>query len=245
MTTQKALKRRVRTRMSKTGEAYAAARRQVLARAPEPEPPAEEAAPSPAEAARTGTTRTSSDEAVLARTGRRRAEWFALLDAWGAADRSHRDIARWLATEHEVDGWWAQEVTVDYERAIGRRQVGEHLDGFSITVSRTIGVPVERLFDAFVEADLRARWLPDVELTVRTATPHRTARFDVGGGPTRLAIGFTAKGPDRSTVAMEHARIPDADAAERWKASWRDRFADLKGALEGADVATAGRGPAG
>ncbi|MDT7558710.1 MAG: hypothetical protein QOI68_3180, partial [Pseudonocardiales bacterium] len=34
------------------------------------------------------------------RTGRDRAEWFAPLDAWGAAGRGHRGIARWLAGEH-------------------------------------------------------------------------------------------------------------------------------------------------
>ena len=39
-----------------------------------------------------------------------------------------------------------------YERARGLRAPGEHADGFAVTASKTVGVPVERLFDAFVDA---------------------------------------------------------------------------------------------
>ena len=58
-----------------------------------------------------------SEEAIRRRTGRGWEEWFDLLDAWGAADRTHTEIARWVAEEHAIDGWNAQAVTVSYERA--------------------------------------------------------------------------------------------------------------------------------
>ena len=254
MTTHKAHKQRVRTRMAKTGERYTTARRQLLAKAPtdpsaETEAPsqAETEAPAPTEAAERSPAeaiaveapaaagfrgdRAASDEALIARTGRPWDAWAALLDGWGAADRPHPEIARWLNTEHGVNGWWAQELTVRYEMAIGRRQQGQRPDGFSVSVSKTVGVPVERLFAAFVEAGERAAWLPGVVLPLRTATSPRTARFDWDDGA-RLAIGFTAKGGTRSTAAMEIARLSDPDAADGARAFWRAAFERLQAHLE-------------
>jgi hypothetical protein len=65
---------------------------------------------------------------VRERTGRDRAEWFAPRDAWGAAGRSHREIARWLAGEHRVDSWSSQSTTVAYEQARGPRAPGQQAD---------------------------------------------------------------------------------------------------------------------
>ena len=97
MTENKSLKRRVRQRMSKTGERYTAARRQVLARAE----PANAVAPSSAK--RPPADGGPSDELYLERTGRPWEQWVEMLDAWGAQDRPHPDIVRWLMSEHSVD----------------------------------------------------------------------------------------------------------------------------------------------
>lgn len=246
MTERKSLKRRVRTRMSKTGERYTAARRQLLTKPsvePTTEPTTSPSLEPTIEPATEPTTpkrstqfrgdRGNSEEAALARTGRTKTEWFAILDAWGGADKPHPDIARWLIDEHGVDPWWSQEVTVAYEMAIGRRKPGQRADGFSISASKTVGAPVERLYAAFADEGLRDRWLPAGSLRVRTATPHRTARFDWQDGATRLAVGFTAKGETRSSVAIDHERLPDADAAETMKTMWKARLLHLQRLLEG------------
>jgi Domain of unknown function (DUF4287) len=177
-------------------------------------------------------TLTVSDEVIRRRTGRGWEEWFDLLDNSGAIAKPHREIARWLASEHTIDGWSAQSVTVSYERARGRRAVGEHADGFAITAQKTVAVPVERLYDAFLDASLRERWLPEVDLRERKATRPRSARFDWGDGETRVIVAFEAKGEAKSVVALEHARLPDAQEAGRMKAFWRDRVAVLKEVLE-------------
>jgi hypothetical protein len=49
--------------------------------------------------------------------GAARRGWFDLLDEWGASERRHAEIARWLSEEQGVAGWDAQSVTVGYERA--------------------------------------------------------------------------------------------------------------------------------
>lgn len=218
MTTHKSFKRTVRERMEKTGERYAAARAQLLP-VEEDGPPQYEPRMSPA--------------AVRAATGREWSEWFALLDEWGAVEREHKAIATWLRADHDVPGWWAQGITVEYERARGLRAPGSGRDGlFSVGVSRTIAVPVDRLYAAFVDPDLRERWLPGDKVRERTALPHRTARFDWEDGTTRLVVGFAEKGEAKSQVALSHERVPDAEVAEELKAFWRERLGVLKAMLE-------------
>ena len=221
MTSQKSFKRLVRARMEKTGMSYAAARAALLAAA---EPPK----------ASQGPVLTVSEEVIRRRTGRGWEEWFDLLDAWGAVERAHGEIARWVAAEHGADGWSSQSIAVSYERARGLRAVGERSDGFAATATKTVGVPVEVLYDAFTDESLRARWLPGAELRERTATRPKSARFDWGDGQTRLVVSFVAKGDAKSTLALSHERIPDAEQAERHKAYWRERVGVLKEVLEAA-----------
>jgi hypothetical protein len=218
MTERKSLKRRVRARMEKTGERYTAARRHVVderAAAPEPVEPARERV---------------SEEAVVRNTGRSWEEWFAVLDDWDATTRSHRDIARHLREELGVPGWWSQTVTVEYERARGMRAKHQRPSGFSVTASKTVGVPVEVLFEAVL--DRQDEWLPDGGLSLRTAQHGRSARFDWQDGRTRLIAGFDRKGEAKSLVAVEHERLADAEEGERMKAFWRERLVDLKRLLE-------------
>jgi hypothetical protein len=221
MTRQKSFKRLVRTRMQKTGESYTAARASLLGGREEPR--ATEKPPL-----------ATSDEAIRGRTGRGWEEWFDLLDAWGAPERSHREIARWVAEQQGVDplAWNAQAVASSYERARGLRAVGEHPDGFTITASKTVAAPVDRLYDAFVDESLRSRWLPDGRLRERTSSKPRSARFDWNDGETRVHVTFLAKGEAKSTAALEHVRLADAQEAARMKVYWRERIAALKEVVE-------------
>jgi hypothetical protein len=220
MTTQRSFKRLVRARMEKTGESYTAARAMLLA-APEPEKS-------------TARVLATSDEEIRRRTGRGWEEWFDLLDEWGAAERTHRETARWLAEVQDAHplAWNVQAVVGSYERTRGLRAVGEHADGFAISASKTVAVPIDRLYDAFVDESLRERWLPDGELRERTATKPKSARFDWGDGASRVHVTFAARGEDRSTAALQHVRLADAQEADRMKAYWRERVASLKEELE-------------
>jgi hypothetical protein len=218
MTRQKSFKRLVRARMEKTGEGYTAARASLLA-AEEPK-------------AIDGPVLSMSEEAIRRRTGRGWEEWFTLLDGWGAAERTHTEIARWVAEEHATDGWDAQAVTVSFERASGRRAIGERSDGFRIGVSKTVAVPVDLLYEAFVDPSLRERWLPEGGLRERTAAKAKSVRFDWGDGATRVNVFFLARGEAKSTAALQHERLADGEEAERMKEFWRDRLKELKGVLE-------------
>jgi hypothetical protein len=51
-----------------------------------------------------------------------------------------------------------------------------------------------------------------------------------------VIVDFAPKGEAKSTVALEHERLADAEAAERMKAYWRDRVEALKLQLEGGEI---------
>jgi hypothetical protein len=175
-----------------------------------------------------------SGEGMRRATGRDRGGWFAVLDAWGAAGRPYREIAAWLTGEHGVSSWWAQKLIVEYEQARGLRAAGVRPDGtFTVGASKTVAVPAERLYAAFVDAEVRELWLPGVAMRERTSQPGRSARFDWDDGATRVNVSVAAAGEARSQAAVEHERLPDARAAEEAKAYWRERLDVLKTVLEG------------
>jgi hypothetical protein len=215
MTKDKARKRVVRARMAKTGERYSAARVSVTGPgAPHPDPGV-------------------SDEAIRRGSGRSWAQWFRILDAWGASERKHAEIARHLREDLGVPGWWAQSVTVGYERARGMRQRHQGPEGFNVGVSKTMPVDVDRLYAAFVQPRKRNRWLETGTVRMRTAQEGKSARFDFRDDGSRVLAAFIAKGPAKATVALQHERLPDADAVERVRGFWKERLSKLANSFGG------------
>jgi hypothetical protein len=236
MTTQKTFKRRVRTRMAKTGESFTAARSQLMAKAerddprPTPEVPGQPETPLPAPPVEMP----MSDEAIRRGTGRGWAEWFAILDGWDATARRHPEISLFIHDEHELDGWWAQSVTTGYERARGLRVKGERPgEGFTVNANRTVNVSVDRLSQAFTDDALRAAWLADAPIEPRTLRPGKSATFGWADPPSRLTVNLYARGDGKSQAQLQHLRLPDAATADRFKGYWRERLAALRELLQG------------
>ena len=162
-------------------------------------------------------------------------QWFDLLDDWGALEMSHRDIARRVAAELGVDplAWNAQAVTKSYERTRQGKLAGEHDDGFTVNVSRTMAAPAATVFDAFTDDTSRAAWLPEAPLRARTATAPKAAHFDWADDGSRVHVHFDEKGDDKTTVTVRHARLAAADVADATKVAWRERLVALKAYAEG------------
>ena len=223
MTEAKARKRAVRTRMAKTGERYTTARSQVLAKRslPPPKPAGRRLPPRVAEP-------TVSDEAVKKATGCDWDRWFWALDAANATSKSHREIAAYISEQWGVGGWWAQTVTLGYERARGMRAPHQRSGGggYDVSVSKTFPVDADGLFRAFTDPRERSRWLEPGTLRTRTSQPGRTARFDISGGG-RLHVYLTPKGAARASVSLQVEKLPDADAVEEARAFWKERLARL------------------
>lgn len=211
MTEDKARKRSVRTRMAKTGERYTAARRHVV----RDEVSIEHLVP-------------QTDASLRENTGRGWREWLRILDAWGAKERKHGDVVSHLVDEYGVPGWWAQTITIGYERARGLRAKHQTLSGsFQVSTSKTFSISVGKLFKAFAEAPQRNRWLERGTLKVRTTLKNRTIRFDFRDGASRVVAFFDAKDRNRTTVTVQHEKLPDAGAVEEMRAVWKERLTRL------------------
>ncbi|MFN0073064.1 MAG: hypothetical protein ACKVVP_16390 [Chloroflexota bacterium] len=170
---------------------------------------------------------------MKAKTGRTWAEWFALLDADGANQWEHKRIASHLLEHYDASGWWSQTVTVEYERERGLRDKYQKTDGYSASGSRTIGVPVDVLYEAVANGEQRTAWLGELELTIRKATPSRSVRLTVADG-TNLDVMFYAKGEGRAQITLQHDKLPDAETTARMKAFWSEALDRLKTGLAGA-----------
>jgi hypothetical protein len=171
-------------------------------------------------------------DAVARATGRAWDEWLKLLDRAGAKAMAHKEIALMLSRKFAVPDWWSQMVTVGYEQARGLRAVNQRTEGFAANASKTVRIAVERLYDAWSDPKVRARWLPDAPLEVRRSTDGKSMRMTWTAGGSNVDVGFFSKGADKSVVQVEHAGLKDAATVARQKAFWGDALDRLKALLE-------------
>ena len=114
------------------------------------------------------------------------------------------------------------------ERFRGLRDVCQRRGGgYDVNRSRTIAVPVSRLYSAFEDPGLRARWLPGAQLVIRTATEHKSMRCRLADD-SPLDVHFTAKGESKGTVSLQLRNLPNREAAEEMKLFWGERLDGLK-----------------
>ncbi|HEY4107295.1 MAG TPA: hypothetical protein VGM44_25530 [Polyangiaceae bacterium] len=169
-----------------------------------------------------------TSDAVARRTGKSWAEWFALLDAAGAAELDHKGIVAVLAQRHGVGPWWQQMVTVAYEQARGKREKQEADEGFQVGVSKILELPIAKLFRFWAEPAERNKWLADDRFSIHKATASKSIRARWGRGVSRIDVDFLDKGAGKSQVTVQHNRIESSDAAEQMKAYWAKKIRALE-----------------
>jgi hypothetical protein len=226
MPRNKDLKRLVRARMKKTGEAYTAARAQITKTETKRAyaTAASTIAATPAAAKDYAQVAGMSDAVIKEKTGCTWDRWVFALDHHHAAELSHGEIATLVKKKYKVGDWWAQMVTVGYERIKGLRARGQRLDGtYEASKSRTYNVPVKTLFESWADAGTRNSWLKEANVKVRTANAPKTMRLGWNDG-TIVAVGFTAKGKSKSSVALAHTKLPSSETAKNLKQFWSERL---------------------
>jgi len=169
-----------------------------------------------------------SDEAIKAKTGCTWDRWVWALDDVKAYQWPHREIAKYVHEKYKIDGWWAQTVTVGYERIKGLRDIGQRRSGeYEANKSRTMPISVSKLFGAFNQPRLRSQWLPNVTVVVRGVTPNKYIRITWEDGTSVLG-GFTSKGRSKAQIAVAHMKLPSKEAANRMKQFWAERLEALE-----------------
>jgi hypothetical protein len=113
-----------------------------------------------------------------------------------------------------------------------RRGAPAPAGGYAVSGSKTVSVPLPRLYDAWADERRRARWLGDVAMVVRKATPEKSMRVAWPDG-TRVDVLFAAKGDAKSQVSVDQRGAKTPADAERLRAFWKERLAVLKEQLEG------------
>jgi uncharacterized protein YndB with AHSA1/START domain len=145
---------------------------------------------------------------------------------------SHRAIAEIVHGSYKVPGWWTQAVTVGYERIKGLREIGQRRSGeYEASRSKTLPVPVARLYKAFASARIRNKWLPDVKVTVRKATPERSIRMTWEDG-TSVEVWFVKKGETRSVVQVAHRKLTSRKEIAARKVFWGEKLSALGEVLD-------------
>lgn len=228
MPSDKDFKRLVRARMGRTGEAYTTARAHLKKKtAPTPGAKTKPAVPAASDVLPTpdyATLAGMSEEAITAKTGCTWQKWVYVLDRKKAHEWEHKAIADYIHRTYKIDGWWAQTVTVGYERIKGLRQKGQRRGGsWEGSKSRTFAVPVARLYAAWTDAKLRRTWLPEAKLIIRAAQPDRSLRISWPDG-TSVECWFTAKGDAKSSVQVQHTKLASKADADARKAYWAERL---------------------
>lgn len=214
MTRQESFKRRIRARMEQTGEKYNAARRALLERTrserdwvSEPE---------------------TSDAALRGATGRGWEEWRRILDAWPGDVEDHGAVARHIEQEHGVEGWWAQTVTVGYERITGLRLPYQRPDGtFTAGKSRTVTVDAHALRELLLDEDGRRHLFPGLDTELRSRPTTRDPRIRIGPGTALFSLDEAGDG--RVKITVTHEKLPDSDHVGLWKEYWADWLEALDG----------------
>ena len=239
MPTNKDFKRLVRARMEKTGEAYTAARANLLKRAPTAPsvsaPIALVAAPPPAKTSKADYARLAgmSDAAIKKATGCDWDKWVSCLDYVGAQDWSHRAITDHVHTAYKVKDWWTQMVTVGYERIKGLRAIGQRRDGgFEANKSKTLNASAAAVFRAFAHARVRKHWLPGVNVNVKKATPNRSVRMLWNDG-TPVEVWIVPKGAKKTAAQVQHRKLASKEDADTRKKFWDERLTALADTLKG------------
>ncbi|HXT70446.1 MAG TPA: hypothetical protein VN700_11855 [Vicinamibacterales bacterium] len=243
MPTNKDFKRLVRARMEKTGEAYTAARANLLKRSPAPsitapavvdEPVGRGFSPGAPVAEKPDYAKIAgmSDAAIKKATGCDWEKWVFCLDHVGAHEWSHRAITDYVHTTWKVKDWWTQMLTVGYERIKGLRAKGQRRDGgFEANKSRTLNASAAAVFKAFAHARVRKHWLPGVNVTVKRATPNRSIRMRWDDG-TPVEVWIVPKGTKKTAAQIQHRKLVDKDDADRRKHYWDGRLTALAKVLQ-------------
>lgn len=60
-----------------------------------------------------------SNEKAMEKTGKTWKDWFKILDKMKAKTIGHTETAKKLSRDYHLGGWWAQVVTIRYEKEKG------------------------------------------------------------------------------------------------------------------------------
>ncbi|MFC4874361.1 hypothetical protein [Negadavirga shengliensis] len=172
-----------------------------------------------------------SEESIKKATGKTWSYWFDYLDRINAGQFSHKEIADKLHELDGVTGWWAQTITVEYERKIGRREVGQTCEGdFQASASKTLPGTMDHVFFLWQEfvrdMDRFNHVAYDSVPQLSETQKWRYWRVNLKDG-SRVSIIINQKSEGKVLLAVNQEKLTDAKAVEDWKAYWKTQLQEF------------------
>ena len=174
-----------------------------------------------------------TDKLVKSLTNKTMEEWFSVLDHKGAQKLKHPDIFKVVESIADLQplGEWNQNLLVtSYEWSRGIKERGQKKNGFEVSISKTIEVPVNKLFAAWINTAKRLAWLKD-DIIIRKSTKDKSARITWVPDNTSLSVDFYPKSGNKSQVVVQHQKILSSKKAIDMKEFWSEALDRLKGLL--------------
>lgn len=173
-------------------------------------------------------TKAQNIAAIEQATHRSWDEWVSLLNAQGAAELTHTELAKLVNNELagvavDSPAWWAQGITVAYEQHIGKRVPGQLANGrFELAVSKAVARPRDEFFPVVTKwFESQGDFNGAAPLKMRsTETPKRSNwRCDFADG-SKFAATVEVNG-DKSKLVLSHTDVPSQEEHDAWKEYWR------------------------
>ena len=160
-----------------------------------------------------------SDKALCDGTGKGWDAWCDVIEEWPGHHDGHTAVAAYLQETQGVDGWWAQSITVGYERITGLRLPFQRPDGtFTANKSRTVSVDREALRAILLDDVQRHDLFPGRSTALRSKPTSKVIRLAIGPGVAQLA--FDPKADGRTKITVDHEKLPLFDDVAEWKFYW-------------------------
>lgn len=175
-----------------------------------------------------------TDKIVVPKTGKTIAEWFTILGEKGAKKLDSHGIYTLIGSTDGLKSlgeWNCGLLSTSYQWDRGLRERGEKADGFEISVSKTMAVPVDIMYAAWLDDRLREKWLAE-KITITKSTENKSIRVLWNDNSTRLSVDLYPKGDGKSQMVMQHLKIPDSAMAAGMKEYWAARLSALKAIVE-------------
>jgi len=175
-----------------------------------------------------------SDKLVIEKTGKTLEDWFKQLDKKGAKKLSHLEIFNLVSGTVGLKplGQWNQNLlTTTYEWNRKLKERGQKENGFEIGASKTISVPIQILFKAFSDVEIRKKWLKN-KLKIRKSTLNKSLVITWEDEVSIVRVELYNKGENKSQVVVQHLKLPDSKMAGQMKEFWGSALNGLKTNLE-------------
>lgn len=161
-------------------------------------------------------------------------DWLTFLDKYN--DLGHADLAKIAYENIQSEGrskspeWWAQAVTIAYERHIGKRQTGQQHNGkFSVTVSKTVSGTMDETLVSWLTRVNGMRTLRNIEIKeeprVSQTEKWRYWRCSLADG-SKISVNIQQKPTgSQSILAVNHDNLAKPEDVNIWREFWKTYLA--------------------